>query len=270
VARILIVVLIYMNLVLPAMKNSRLLLPLLFAVLLAGCASESTDDYADGTDAVTDEAVTSMRPDADNPMPENGTWPADWEIRFDRPSDEFVVAGDTTVSDPDIFFTNMQPGWHVTSGPAAIYWHPSSTAEGDYNVSSNIFQFDPGPRNEAFGLFVGGSDLAGESQQYLYFLLRRSGEFLVKLRNGGDTEDVVGWTAHEAINAWSADTDPTPNVLGVQTEGDMISFMVNDQVVHTQEKGDLPTDGVVGFRVNHALNLHISTFDVAMADAAAM
>ena len=249
------------------MKTSRLFLPILFAVLIAGCASENADQYAE---ASADDAGTSARPDADNPMPENGTWPADWEIRFDRPSDDYVVAGDTTVADPDIFFSNMTPGWHVTSGPAAIYWHPASTAEGDYGVSSNIFQFDPGERNEAFGLFVGGSDLAGEGQQYLYFLLRRSGEFLIKLRNGSETEDVVSWTAHEAINAWSADADPTANVLGIQTEGDTISFMVNDQAVHSQEKGDLPTEGVVGFRVNHALNLHISTFDVTTANGTGM
>ena len=117
---------------------------------------------------------------------------------------------------------------------------------------------------------MGGSDLAGEGQQYLYFLLRRSGEFLIKLRNGSETEDVVSWTAHEAINAWSADADPTANVLGIQTEGDTISFMVNDQAVHSQEKGDLPTEGGVGFRVNHALNLHISTFDVTTANGTGM
>lgn len=251
------------------MKTSRLFLPLLFAILLAGCASENAEPYADDADAATDDA-TSARPDANNAVPADFAWPTDWEIRFDRPSDDYVVAGDTTTADPDIFFTNMTPGWHVTSGPAAIYWHPASTAEGDYSVSSNIFLFDPGQRNEAFGLFVGGSDLAGEGQQYLYFLLRRSGEFLVKQRNGSETMDVVGWTAHDAINAWSADADPVANVLGVQTEGDMISFTVNDQVVHSQAKGDLPTDGVVGFRVNHALNLHISTFDVTMADASAM
>jgi len=250
------------------MKATRLFLPLLFSFLLVGCAAEDT--ASDTADAASDESAVSARPDADNPQPSNISWPADWEIRFDRPSDDYVVAGDSSVADPDIFFTNMQPGWHVTSGPSAIYWHPASTAMGDYTVSSNIFQFDPGQRNEAFGLFVGGSDLAGDSQQYLYFLLRRSGEFLIKLRNGSETEDVVGWTAHEAINAWSADADPTANVLGVQTEGDMISFMVNDQVVHSQAKGDLPTNGITGFRVNHALNLHISTFDVTMADASDM
>lgn len=249
------------------MLRFRFILPLFLALLLVGCGSSETETASAETDAAADATATSDRPDADNPVPGNIAWPADWEIRFDRPSDDYVVTGDSSVADPDIFFTNMQPGWHVTSGPAAIYWHPASTASGDYSVSSNIFQFDPGERNEAFGLFVGGYDLAGEGQGYLYFLIRRSGEFLVKLRNGSETENVVGWTTHEAIAPWSADNDPTANVLGIQTDGETISFMVNDQVVHSQPKGDLPTDGVVGFRVNHALNLHISTFEVEMADA---
>ncbi|MGA1495151.1 MAG: hypothetical protein ACO37D_07100 [Rhodothermales bacterium] len=242
-------------------------IPSLFlAILLAGCASSDSD-----TSTVLEDAAlpSSPRPDADNPVPGNMAWPADWEIRFDRPSDDYVVAGDSSVANPDIFFTNMAPGWHVTSGPAAIYWHPASTAEGDYTVSATIFQFDPGPRNEAFGFFVGGSDLSGDAHEYLYFLIRKSGEYLVKLRRGDQTESVVGWTANDAILPWSADNDPTPNALSVQTEGDTISFLVNDTVVHSQAKGDLPTDGIVGFRVNHALNLHYATFDVAMAEATA-
>lgn len=248
------------------MNRIRFVFPLFLAALLAGCAPSETESTPDSAEAASEPALTSNRPDADHPVPGNIAWPADWEIRFDRPSDDYVVAGDSSVADPDIFFTNMQPGWHVTSGPAAIYWHPASTASGDYSVSSNIFQFDPGERNEAFGLFVGGSDLAGDGQQYLYFLIRKTGEYLVKLRNGDETENVVGWTAHEAVAPWSAENDPTANVLGVQVEGDTISFVVNDQVVHSQAKGDLPTDGVVGLRVNHALNLHISTFDVTMAE----
>ena len=149
---------------------------------------------------MADAQEVNLRPDADNPQPANLTWPQDWKTRFDRPSDDLVVIGDSSVADPDVFFTNMKPGWHITSKrPAGIYWNPNSTASGDYSVSSNIFLFDPGTRNEAFGLFVGGSDLNGESQSYLYFLIRKTGEYLVKVRKGEETENVVGWTANEVI-----------------------------------------------------------------------
>lgn len=251
------------------MTKIRLLLPLFLGLFLIGCATSDSESTTGTPDAAAEEEAMSSRPDAERPNPSDYAMPADWNIRFDRPSEDYVVTGDTAVVDPDIYFTNMTPGWHVTSGPAAIYWHPESTASGDYSVSSNIYLFNPGERNEAFGLFVGGSDLAGDGQGYLYFLIRKSGEFLVKQRMGDETENVVGWTAHEAIQGWPPDDPDNPtssNVLGIQTEGDTISFMVNDQIVHSQAKGDLPTDGIVGFRVNHALNLHISTFDVQMAD----
>ena len=161
----------------------------------------------------------------------------------------------------------MKPGWHITSKrPAGIYWNPNSTASGDYSVSSNIFLFDPGTRNEAFGLFVGGSDLNGESQSYLYFLIRKTGEYLVKVRKGEETENVVGWTANEVIVPWTDESETNiANVLAIETMGTMITFSVNGTEVHSMEKGDLPTDGIVGFRVNHGLNLHISSLDVVEA-----
>ena len=51
----------------------------------------------------------------------------------------------------------------------------------------------------------------------------------------------------------------------IETMGTMITFSVNGTEVHSMEKGDLPTDGIVGFRVNHGLNLHISSLDVVEA-----
>ncbi len=46
----------------------------------------------------------------------------------------------------------------------------------------------------AYGLFVGGQDLEGDDQKYLYFLIRRSGEFLIKTRAGDETSVVHPWT----------------------------------------------------------------------------
>lgn len=243
------------------------LFPLLLAlVMLSACASKENDASTAVADAA-DSQEMNARPDANNPLPTNLAWPQDWETRFDRPSDDYVVTADTSIADPDVYFTNMQPGWHLTSKrPAGIYWNPNSTASGDYSVSSNIFLFDPGTRNEAFGLFVGGSDLNAENQTYLYFLIRKTGEYLVKVRKGEETENVVGWTANEAIVPWTEESEiNVANVLGIETNGTMISFSVNGTVVHSMEKGDLPTDGIVGFRVNHGLNLHISSFDVVEA-----
>ena len=44
--------------------------------------------------------------------------------------------------------------------------------------------------------------------------------------------------------------------------GDTISYVVNNQVVHTMPKGALKTDGIVGVRVNHVLDLQIEGFEL--------
>jgi hypothetical protein len=229
------------------------------SLTLSACAP------ADSPEEVTSEVA--VRPDAQNPINAVFEWPEGWEYRLDGPAEGLVITGDSAVSDPDVYFTNMTPGWHATTkGAAGIFWHPASTAEGDYSASATIFLFDPGTRNEAYGIFVGGSDLAGEDQRYLYFLLRRSGEFLVKERNGQETSTVVDWTPNEAIAAWTEESSQTiENNLGVRTEGNTITFVVNGTDVHSMDKGDLAVDGLVGIRLNHGLNVHISGFDVVQS-----
>lgn len=93
----------------------------------------------------------------------------------------------------------MEPGWHVTTGPAVILYDPSRTGTGEFRVEAETNLFDPGERREGYGIFVGGSDLAGDGQRYLYFLLRRDGRFLIKARSGEETRVVRSWTS----TAWS-------------------------------------------------------------------
>ena len=56
----------------------------------------------------------------------------------------------------DIRFVNMTPGWHVTTGPRVILYHPAARAEGDFRATATMHLFAPGQRNEAYGLFVEG------------------------------------------------------------------------------------------------------------------
>ena len=45
------------------------------------------------------------------------TRPPDWMLRFDRPA-----------PDSAIYFVDMPPGWHITTGPAAILYDPAMAA----------------------------------------------------------------------------------------------------------------------------------------------
>lgn len=181
--------------------------------------------------------------------------PEGWRIRTDHPG-----------QDPaDIEFMDMPPGWHVTTGPAAILWNPSHTASGEFRVEMESYLFDPRGRREGFGLFVGGRNLDGADQEYVYFLLREGGEFLVKRRRGEATEVVVDWSPAAPMVSYASRTEDEAtamNVLAVDAGRETVRFLVNGEEVATLPRGSLSLDGVVGLRVNHALNLHVTRLDV--------
>jgi len=180
--------------------------------------------------------------------------PTGWQVRYD--GGEHAAHGTDTLA-----FAEMQPGFHVTTGPAVILWHPDSTARGDFTVQSLQHLFDTKGRDrEGFGVFVGGRDLAGPSQAYTYFLIRNDGRFLIKQRAGEDTPTLVPWTEHAAIVRWTASSGPSQaNTLSVAVRGARVEFLVNGQVVHTAPRAEVNPDGVYGVRVNHSLNLHVQT-----------
>lgn len=182
--------------------------------------------------------------------------PEGWKVRFDQ-------AG-ATEADLETF-VGMAPGWHVTSGPAAIYWHPDMTASGTFRAEMEVFLFDPQGRREAFGLFVGGRDLESTSQRYVYFLLRDGGQFIIKERRGSEAPTLRDWTRHEAIRAYADRGDDTSvgNVLAVEAGAETVRFLVNGAEVATMPRAGLELDGIYGFRVNHALDLHVSRLEVS-------
>jgi len=181
--------------------------------------------------------------------------PEGWMTRFDNP--------DASESQLDMF-VGMPPGWHVTTGPAGIFYHPDNTASGDFRAEVEVFLFDPGQRREAFGIFVGGSDLQGAGQEYTYFLMRNGGQYIIKRREGADAPTVRPWTGHNSILSYAdrGEDASVRNVLAIEAEGDGVRFYVNGDRVEELSRSEVPVDGTFGFRVNHGLNLHISKLEV--------
>jgi hypothetical protein len=183
-------------------------------------------------------------------MATNEGMPDGWMMRFDRSG-----AGPEMVD-----FRAMAPGWHVNTGRAgaAVFWRPEMMAQGSYRLATTLHLFDPASHAEAFGLFVGGQDLDGPDQRYVYFLVRQTGQYLIKRRAGSDTENIVGWTAHEAIPEMEPGADgSTPYALAIEVAGSETHFKVNGTTVHTLPTAGIETDGAAGIRINHMLNIHI-------------
>lgn len=203
------------------------------------------------------------RPDPNTPQGKNLEVPEGWEVRLDRPSADVVIGSEPDSS--DIYFVNMTPGWHITTGPAAIFYHPKNMASGSYSINTELYLFDPGDRNrEAFGLFWGGKDLQTEDQSYYYFLIRNTGDFLIKKRIGEETELIQQWTASEVINVFDEETEESSvqNFLTVTVQEENIYFLINEEEVASISSEGMDNEGVFGWRVNHSINLHLSDLEL--------
>ena len=181
-----------------------------------------------------------------------------------EPPEGWVALTDGGHGGGDVEFVDMPPGMHITTGPAAIFYHPAKMASGEYTVESEVFLFDPGRRNEAFGIFIGGQDLEADTRAYTYFLIRRDGSVLVKRRDGADTSTLLGWTKNDAVLTWEdrGEEHAAKNVLGARVGGGQLTFSVNGVEVFSTSAEGQHVDGVAGFRVNHGLSLHFTSLEV--------
>ena len=180
--------------------------------------------------------------------------PAGWQVRLDRPG-----------ATQPVHFMQMNGGLHVVLGPAAILYNPQTTATGAYRAQGTFTLNKPAAHPEAFGLLVGGRDLEAENQDYLYFVVRQDGKFLVKHRAGAETHTLIDWTAHPAVRQPGADGKAT-NTLAVDASESGARFLVNGtEVANLPRMHMLNTDGVVGLRINHNLDVLVTDFGVQPA-----
>jgi hypothetical protein len=185
--------------------------------------------------------------------------PAGWSVRVDR--SQSAADPDNT---PNLKFATMGKGFHVTTGPAGVFWNPANTTSGDFTAAATFNLIKPSGHTNYYGLVFGGADLGAATQSYIYFLVAQDGSFLVKHRSGDQVMDVQPATKNAAVKQPGADGKST-NALEVRVAGNTISYVVNGTVVHTTPKTAMTakTDGFVGVRVNHLLDVHVDGFTVA-------
>lgn len=183
--------------------------------------------------------------------------PAGWQVRIDRSQN----ASDPD-NVPDLKVMTMGKGFHVTGGPAGVFWNPANRATGNYTVKATFNLMKPSDHTNYYGLVVGGQALEGAAQKYIYFLVAQDGTYLIKVRNGEKVENVQGDTPHAAIRKPGADGKSTNN-LEVRV-GSNVQYVVNGTVVHTTPKSGLTagTDGFAGVRINHVLDVAVDAFEV--------
>ena len=165
----------------------------------------------------------------------------------------------------DAKFFAIGKDFHITTGPAAIYYNPKDVAKGDFTVKATFTQTKAPSHPEAYGLFVGGTNLQDSTQSYVYFLTRGDGKFLINHRAGTQIHKIVDWTASDATTKQDAAGKAT-NTLSIRATKDTVSFLANGTVVKAFSKAEMhgfSPDGQPGIRVNHNLDVHVSGFEVA-------
>lgn len=180
----------------------------------------------------------------------------------------FRVDPSRNPNDPDrsneVSFMKMEPGFHVTTGPAAVLYNPKNVATGTYTLKGTFHLMKPSGHNNYYGLVFGGDALDGAGQNYLYFLVGQNGSYIVTHRGGPNTHPVQPRTMHEAVVKPGAD-GKSANTLEVRVGADKIDYVINNVVVHTTPKSGMTakTDGIWGVRINHQLDVHVTDLGVS-------
>ncbi len=172
---------------------------------------------------------------------------AGWKQRIDR---------STNATDPDpageVKFMAMGGGFHTANPQAATFWNPKNVANGNYTLKATFAQNQRSSHPNYLGLLFGGSNLDAPNQSYTYFVVAQNGTWLVKQRNGDATKDIVARAPNAAVTQLDA-SGKAVNSLEVRVLADKIDYVVNGTVVGSSPKTGVTTDGIYGFRVNHAL-----------------
>jgi hypothetical protein len=189
--------------------------------------------------------------DPDKAAKGGGNIPAGWSYRLER--------ADAKIA--DVKFEIMRPGFHLTTGPAGIYWRDEDAVTGGFHTIATFTQMKAPTHPEAYGLFVAGKDLNTANASYTYLVVRGNGMFSIWKGGaaGARSTAVVPWTANAAVVKQDSTTGKAVNRLEVSGDGKKLTFKVNGTTVHEM---DGASAGLVGIRMNHNLDVHVEGFAV--------
>lgn len=191
----------------------------------------------------------------------SGTLPAGWLMRFDS------QRGGAVPVPTEVSFVTMGSGFHVTSGPAAVYYNAKDVGTGSYSIEAT-FKQSKSMAHEAFGLFIGGKNMQDSSQNYIYFVIKPAdGTILIAHRKSWAARTVAlvpetPATPEPAMHRDAADGSATNTIL-IHVAKDTVHFALNGKVVKAIAKSDLDgatTDGQAGLRINHNIDMHIDGY----------
>lgn len=165
----------------------------------------------------------------------------------------------------DSKFEAMGNDFHLTIGPAALYWTPKNTATGNYTVSATFKELKPGMGGHPHpvGLFIGGANLDTPKKSAFYCTVNSAGAVLVRGFNEGTVFTLTtgrgGAQPNDAVAKPAADGTVTNTVAWTVKDG-TADCSVNGKSVgsFTKDQVKIATDGLYGIRVSHNMEVMVS------------
>ena len=165
----------------------------------------------------------------------------------------------------DSKFEAMGNDFHLTIGPAALYWNPKNTATGNYTVSATFKELKPGMGGHPHpvGLFIGGANLDTPKKSAFYCTVNSAGAVLVRGFNEGTVFTLTtgrgGAQPNDAVAKPAGDGTVT-NTVALTVKDGTAECLVNGKSVgsFTKDQLKIATDGLYGIRVSHNMEVMVS------------
>jgi len=228
-------------------------LALVTAVVVSGCSKGEPAAASNSAPVAGQISAAPPQTGADTDHTTAGTGlPTGYSAVFDH----------ADAKSTDVSYAEKEPGkWEVKTGPAHILFSPSDTAANKFIASATFEQLEAPAHAEAFGVFIGGSNLSGPKIKYTYFIVRGDGMYMVKVRDGANTRTITNWTASPAIPKQDAKGKGLYGIR-VDVRDNVASVSVNGAPVTTIAGKDAPLNGIAGVRINHNLHLVVTPVTV--------
>lgn len=160
---------------------------------------------------------------------------------------------------------------HVTTGPSATWWMPSSMATGNYTVRATFREpayMSLNNHPHPYGIVIGGSAMDTEQPRYLYCAAYGNGNFIVR-GFGPEAFQLNGrrGEANPAVNKAAGTGEPVVQEIAVTVKDDVVECAINGTVVGSYPKSQVvgpgrlaTTDGLYGVRVGHNAEVMVTGF----------
>ncbi len=160
----------------------------------------------------------------------------------------------------------------IHTGPAMLYWNPANKGAGDFTVSATFTEpkyMSSNDHPHPYGVFIGGSNLDKDNINALYCAAYGRGTFIIReFAPAGVNLNGRGAPA-DSIHKAAGKGESVDQTIALSVKGDSVSCSINGTVVGTWPKTDITgagkiatTDGIVGIRVAHNVDVNVKDFKV--------